>query len=374
MRRSDYKPLGNYIELVNVRNRDLAITNLVGVSIEKKFIPSIANIIGTDLSPYKIIRQNQFAYGPVTSRNGEKITIALYKNEEDGILSQAYEVFKIKDEEQMLPEYLMLWVKRPEFDRYARYKSHGSVRELFTWEEMCNVMLPVPPIEEQRRIVNEYQTVERRIANNEKLIQKLEETAQAIYYHTFVEGIDENNLPEGWKKGKLEDIAYITMGQSPDGESLNEDRIGYIFYQGRTDFGFRFPSIRTFTSSPTRYAEEGDILMSVRAPVGDINVTLNRCVIGRGIASIREKDNRNSFLYYLLKMKEPELKKSDDVGTVFGSINKDELHSLEILIPLQCLICEFNKRVNVIDECIKLYSCENSHLRELLSLLTSKLA
>mgnify|MGYP003316361459 CR=1 FL=1 len=213
MKRNDYKPLGDYIALVNERNRDLAITHLVGVSIEKKFIPSIANIIGTDLSPYKIIRHNQFAYGPVTSRNGDKITIALYKDTEDGILSQAYEVFRIKDEKVLMPEYLMLWVQRPEFDRYARFKSHGSVREIFSWEEMCNVMLPVPPIAEQRKIVEQYQTIERRIKNNEALIQKLEATAQALYHRTFVEGIDKKNLPEGWRMGRLKDIASICSGK-----------------------------------------------------------------------------------------------------------------------------------------------------------------
>lgn len=210
MRKSGYQPLGKYIEQVNVRNRDLTVTNLMGVSIEKRFIPSIANTIGTDLSPYKIVKPGQFAYGPVTSRNGDKITIALYNGNEDCIISQAYEAFRIKDTTQLLPEYLMMWAKRPEFDRYARYMSHGSVRELFSWEEMCNVMLPVPPIEEQRRIVSEYQTVERRIANNEALIQKLEETAQAIYHHTFVEGIDEENLPEGWNVTDVEHFCIET--------------------------------------------------------------------------------------------------------------------------------------------------------------------
>lgn len=214
MRKSDYQPLGKYIEQVNVRNRDLTVTNLMGVSIEKRFIPSIANTIGTDLSPYKIVKPGQFAYGPVTSRNGDKITIALYNGNEDCIISQAYEAFRIKDTTQLLPEYLMMWAKRPEFDRYARYMSHGSVRELFSWEEMCNVMLPVPPIEEQRRIVSEYQTVERRIANNEALIQKLEETAQAIYHHTFVEGIDEENLPEGWSKGCFSEIMNVSSGKT----------------------------------------------------------------------------------------------------------------------------------------------------------------
>lgn len=374
MRKNDYQPLGKYIEQVNVRNRDLTVTNLMGVSIEKRFIPSIANTIGTDLSPYKIVKPGQFAYGPVTSRNGDKITIALYNGNEDCIISQAYEAFRIKDTTQLLPEYLMMWAKRPEFDRYARYMSHGSVRELFSWEEMCNVMLPVPPIEEQRRIVSEYQTVEHRIANNEALIQKLEETAQAIYHHTFVEGIDEENLPEGWRKGCLEDIAIIIMGQSPNGNSLNEEGRGDIFYQGRTDFGFRYPNVRVFSEASTRYAEQKDILMSVRAPVGDLNIAPFKCAIGRGISAIREKRSRNSFIFYLLKEKKKELKISDDAGTVFGSINKEGLHSLPLIVPSDNDIERFHSQVSLIDKYIESLSFESFHLRTLLSLLTSKLS
>lgn len=161
--RTDYKTLGNYIQLVDTRNRDLAVTNLLGVSIEKKFIPSIANIVGTDLSSYKVVRTGQFAYGPVTSRNGEKISIA-YLDGEDCIISSSYSVFEVSNKEELDPEYLMLWFRRPEFDRYARYKSHGSVREIFDWNELCMVELPVPDIEEQKKIVKAYKAITDRIA------------------------------------------------------------------------------------------------------------------------------------------------------------------------------------------------------------------
>ncbi len=157
-----YKVLGEYIRPVDERNRDLSIDNLLGVSIEKKFIPSIANIIGTDLSSYKIVRTGQFAYGPVTSRNGEKISIALLQGD-DCIISSSYSVFEIVDKEKLDPEYLMLWFSRPEFDRYARFRSHGSVREIFDWDEMCAVELPVPSIEKQREIVKAYRAITERI-------------------------------------------------------------------------------------------------------------------------------------------------------------------------------------------------------------------
>ena len=171
--RTGYEVLGNYIRLVDKRNRDLSITNLLGVSIEKRFIPSIANIIGTDLSNYKVVQTGQFAYGPVTSRNGEKISIA-YLEGEDCIISSSYTVFEVINKNKLDPEYLMLWFSRPEFDRYARFKSHGSVREVMGWDEMCNVELPVPSIEEQRSIVKAYKAITDRITLKKRINDNLE--------------------------------------------------------------------------------------------------------------------------------------------------------------------------------------------------------
>ena len=170
--KTDYKVLGNYIRLVDKRNRDLAITNLLGVSIEKRFIPSIANIVGTDLSNYKVVQTGQFAYGPVTSRNGENISIA-YLEGDDCIISSSYTVFEVSNKDELDPEYLMLWFSRPEFDRYARYKSHGSVREIFDWNELCMVELPVPDIEEQRNIVKAYRTITDRNALKKQINDNL---------------------------------------------------------------------------------------------------------------------------------------------------------------------------------------------------------
>lgn len=170
--RTDYKILDNYIQLVDQRNRDLSVTNLLGVSIEKRFIPSIANIVGTDFSSYKIVRTGQFAYGPVTSRNGEKISIA-YLDGEDCIVSSSYTVFEVAQKDELDSEYLMLWFSRPEFDRYARYKSHGSVREIFDWSELRMVELPVPAIEEQRNIVKAYKAITDRIALKKQINDNL---------------------------------------------------------------------------------------------------------------------------------------------------------------------------------------------------------
>ena len=167
-----YKRLGDYIRQIDIRNKELAINKLLGVSISKKFIPSIANTIGTDLSNYKIVRTGQFAYGPVTSRNGDKISIA-YLTESDCIISSSYTVFEVTKSSELNPEYLMLWFSRPEFDRYARFMSHGSVREIFDWEEFCRIEFPLPSIEEQNEIVKGYNTITNRIELKQKINDNL---------------------------------------------------------------------------------------------------------------------------------------------------------------------------------------------------------
>ena len=158
-----YRLLGDFIRQVDVRNTDGKEENLLGVSVQKMFIPSIANTVGTDFTKYKVVKRGQFTYIPDTSRRGDKIGIALLTDYDEGLVSNIYTVFEVKDENELLPEYLMLWFSRPEFDRYARFKSHGSVREIMDWDEMCKVELPVPSIDKQRSIVKAYQTITERI-------------------------------------------------------------------------------------------------------------------------------------------------------------------------------------------------------------------
>lgn len=217
MNRECHKRLGDYIRLVDVRNRDLAVTNLLGVSISKTFIPSIANTIGTDMSTYKIVEPYQFAYGPVTSRNGDKITFALYKGANKCIVSSAYVTFEVIDKEKLDPDYLMMWALRPEFDRYARFMSNGSAREMFSWDDMCEVYLPIPSIDEQRRIVAEYQAVEKRIISNEALITRLKEFAKFIFKKRIIDDISLDNLPIGWSLSTISGFCKkMTSGGTPN--------------------------------------------------------------------------------------------------------------------------------------------------------------
>lgn len=178
------KRLGDYIQLVDNRNKNLKVTNLLGVSIQKKFIPSIANTTNTDMSVYRIIKKNQFAFSPVTSRNGEKITIALLKEEDEAILSPAYQVFEVKDENLVLPEYLFIWFNRSEFDRYARFNSWGSARETFNWDDLCNVEIPIPDIREQRKYVALYKG----LLTNQKVYENSLEDLQLIC-DTYIEDL-----------------------------------------------------------------------------------------------------------------------------------------------------------------------------------------
>ena len=202
----EYKRLGEYIEPVDERNSKLEIKLSQGICNEKYF--QDPRQVAENSAADKIVRRGDFAYNRATTRNGEKISIA-YREGPDCTVSSAYQVFRIKDEEKLNPKYLLMWYKRSDFDRYARFKSHGSAHEFFEYEEMCDVMLPIPSITRQREIVSEYETLTNRIRLNNQMIQYFEATAQALYRNTFVDNIDKENLPEGWRVGTLGDLCIV---------------------------------------------------------------------------------------------------------------------------------------------------------------------
>lgn len=353
MDRSLYRRLGDYIEPYSEKNTGLKVRLSQGINNNKYF--QTPRQVAQNSENDQIVRRGQFAYNKATTRNGEKISIA-YRDEQDCTVSSAYQVFYITDEEKLNPYYLLLWFKRPEFDRYARFKSHGSAHEFFTWEEMCNVMLPVPPIEEQRRIVSEYQTVERRIANNKALIQKLEETAQAIYHHTFVEGIDEENLPEGWRKGCLEDIANFSNGKAI------KPSVGCIpVYGGNGIIGF----------TEENNAENVIVIGRVGANCGCVYYNEAKCWVNDNSIKGTSKDGHNGYLFFLLKSL--ELNKVSE-GSGQPLLTQTILNGLPFSIPDSKTIIDFNKFATRILRYIDILIEENSHLRTLLSLLTSKLS
>ena len=244
--KSNYKQLGTYIRPIDERNKNKKINKLLGVSITKSFIPSIANIVGTDLSTYKIVRTGQFAYGPVTSRNGDKISIALLK-EDDCIISSSYSVFEVANTKELDPECLMLWFSRPEFDRYSRYRSHGSVREIFDWEELCLVELPVPSIDKQREIVHAYNVINDRIALKRKINNNLTATIDAIFRKQFIAAKNK----EQWPISNFAHFIQSTVG----GDWGNENAIGNYTQEVFCIRGTDIPSLNegSIASAPKRY-------------------------------------------------------------------------------------------------------------------------
>ncbi|MBQ5892226.1 MAG: restriction endonuclease subunit S [Bacteroidales bacterium] len=214
--------LGDYIREVDVRNKDLKVTNLMGIKIDKHFMPSVANTIGTDLSNYKVVSKNQFACNLMHVGRDEKIPIAILLDENKIIVSPAYFTFEIINFELLLPEYLMMWFSRKEFDRNAWFYTDADVRGGMDKRTLMDMQLPIPSIEQQKEIVSEYETISKRIKLNEQIIKNLEATAQTIYHKMFVEGIDKENLPEGWRIGTIKEFCkQITSGGTPNRSNNN---------------------------------------------------------------------------------------------------------------------------------------------------------
>lgn len=225
----------------------------------------------------------------------------------------------------------------------------GTTFKEVSGNTMKSIKVYVPvDIDEQRRIGAVLSAIDDKIELNTAINENLEQQAQAIYAQMFIDNADES-----WKVGVLSDIAVITMGQSPKGDTFNETGDGAVFYQGRTDFGFRFPTRRLYTTEPKRIALCGDTLMSVRAPVGDLNVAYEDCCIGRGLSAIHSKDNHQSYVLYTLFTLKKQLDVFNGEGTVFGSINKEALNSMEITIPPIELMDRFESITNPIDKAIR---------------------
>lgn len=372
MDRGLYKRLGDYILPTMEKNVGLKVRLSQGINNNKYF--QNPRQVAQDSENDQIVRRGQFAFNKATTRNGEKISIA-YRDGDDCTVSSAYQVFYIKDEELLNPYYLMMWFKRPEFDRYARFKSHGSAHEFFTFEEMCNVLLPVPSIEEQRRIVSEYQTVERRIKNNEAMIKKLEETAQAIYHHTFVEGIDENNLPEGWRMGCLGEVAEYVK------ERISTCDLEERQYLSTEDIEKDKKGIDKSSSTPDNTNvtafRKGDILISnIRPYFKKIWLASFDGGCSTDVLCYRTKEKEfHKFLYYtLLEDKFFDYVVAGCKGTKMPRGDKDWNMQYPILVPSKKSLNDYSLKVKPLLNYSSSIVAETSHLRTLLSLLTSKLS
>lgn len=359
MSKENYRRLGDYIREVDVRNRDLEVKELLGVSVSKEFIPSIANTIGTDMSSYKVVKFRQFVYIEDTSRRGDKIAIALLQDFKEAIVSSIYTVFEVKNQDELLPEYLMMWFRRPEFDRYARFKSHGSAREIFSWEEMCDVFFPIPPIELQRKIVAEYEAVSRRIRLNEQMIARLEETAQTLYRKMFVDGIDKENLPEGWRMGTLGEVADFAYGKMPD-KSVQGD---IPIFSGYGVVGY---------SNVPMY-EKQHIIVIARGDAGSGKIVLSPnafYLTNLAIAVLLKDERMKYYLYYYLLNSDTSTLRS---GSAQAQVTINSLHLYDIIIPSNNSYNEFSNLISSINEQKQILSDEDMKLTELQSLLLAKM-
>ncbi|WP_082113959.1 restriction endonuclease subunit S [Kiloniella litopenaei] len=424
--KSSYKRLGSYIREVDIRNVEGREDNLLGVSTQKMFIKSVANTVGTDFSRYKVVKRGQFTYVPDTSRRGDKIGLAMLDHLDAAIVSNVYTVFEVNDREELDPEYLMMWFRRPEFDRYARYMSHGSVREIFGWEEMCGVELPIPDIEIQREIVREYNVIVNRIKLNEQLCAKLEETAQALYKHWFVDFEFPISAEYASTIGKpeLEGKPYKSSGgrfrysdeldkdipTEWELESLGQQinyKKGYAFKSDLyRELGKPIVRVSNFTKnsidmSDVNFMDEGlanayidfsiktrDIVIStvgswpnnpdsIVGKVISVPIAANDALLNQNAVRLRAKNEfLQSYLYFSLSNKTFS---SHVISGAQGSANQasvtlDHLFSFGIFLPpndqREALASIFNEVFKTID----IANLENTKLLEALDLLMAKLS
>ena len=344
-----YRLLGDFIQPVDERNRDLKVDYLLGVSISKQFIPSIANIVGTNLSSYKIVRTGQFAYGPVTSRNGEKISIALLQDK-DCIISSSYTVFEVTDNERLDSEYLMLWFSRPEFDRYTRYMSHGSVREIFDWDELCKVELPVPSIEKQRGIVKAYNTITDRIELKRKINDNLEAVLAASHSKMFFS----KDTSEHSKLGEL-----MTFG---NGKSRPKTDGPIPVYGGN--------GVLSYTDHHN--IENAVLIGRVGAYCGSVYLEQGICWVSDNAIFAKSKITKDEFFDYFL-LKRLNLF-NHHVGTGQQLLTQEILNNIEVPKPVTEQIELFNRKAASVFETIFTNSREIIRLQELSDLLLSRLA
>lgn len=386
MTEQNMKRLGDYIRPVDVRNRDLKVTRLVGLTIDKAFIPSVANTIGTDLSNYKVISENQFACSLMQVSRDGKMPIAMFKGE-PCIMSPAYPMFEVSKTDELLPEYLMMWFSRSEFDREASFYAVGGVRGSLEWNDFCDMKIPVPAIEKQRETVAEYNTLQNRIETNKKLIATLEQTAQTLYHHTFVDNIDPNNLPSGWRMGTVGDLCEISSSKRIfENEYCNE---GIPFYRGKeiTQKKNGEPISDLIYISNNRYQElvqkygkpqKGDILLTAVGTLGNSYMVQQEEFYFKDGNLVWlnnfSKDGANFYLYAFMQTSLFEDKIVEiSIGSTQKAITISSLLKLTILIPSADVLKIFAKDYHDLYSHIILKNEENLRIQQMQTLLLSKM-
>lgn len=299
--------------------------------------------------------------------------VSIYRSDENALLNQR--TCKIKKSDEIDNQFLYYYFRQWENFYALASKATGSASQAnISTNTIVDTIIKLPPLSTQQKIAAILSSLDDKIELNNKINTNLEQQVQALFKNWFVDFEPfGGKMLEGWKVGKLSEIAEITMGQSPDGKSYNEDGIGSVFYQGRAEFGTRFPTRRLFTTEPKRIAKKFDTLMSVRAPVGDTNIANEDCCIGRGLAAIHSKDNHQSFVHYTVLSLRSQLDVFNGEGTVFGCINRNALNNMEVVIPAKDDLDKFEKIVASLDADIYNRSEENCRLKIIRDTLLPKL-
>lgn len=375
LQKSEYLTQGNYYLITGID-----ITNDHKVDFSKCYYVSKER--------YELDDKIQVHNGDIiVTKDGTIGKIALIENKDKpGTLNSHLFLIRNLKPEILNTNYLFYILRSDLFQRFALYNTIGSNIPAFTQASISNFEINIPSLEIQKSAADLLTKIDKKISLNIKTNTELENMAKTIYDYWFTQfdfpdknghpyktsggqvvynEILKREIPAGWEVGKLSDIANITMGQSPDGESYNEDGNGTIFYQGSTDFGNRSPSIRVYTTAPTRFAKKNDILMSVRAPVGTLNIANTDCCIGRGLAALNSKSNSISYLYCVMRNFQRQFEVLDSIGTTFGSITKDDLFGLQVIIPPQDIIENFCKIGNEIFKEQSRIDEENTELTKL---------
>ena len=296
-------------------------------------------------------------------------------------LVRATALIDIKD--PILSRWVKYYIDSPKGQSYINGNLNTTVQPTLNIKSLVEMPIPFYGREYAEKVVAILSKIDDKIENNRKINDNLEQQAQALYKSWFVDfepfkdgeffESEFGLIPEGWRVGALSDLTEITMGQSPSGKSYNETGDGMLFYQGRAEFGDRYPSIRLYTTEPSRIAEQNSVLLSVRAPVGDTNIAYNKCCIGRGLASIKAKHGFNSFIFNMVKSLKDQFDLYNGEGTVFGSINRDSLNSMKVIVPTNDVISDFEKIVAPLDFKYKSLFTENLLLTQQRDTLLPKL-
>lgn len=403
--KSNYKRLGDYIEPYDEKNTGNIIKKLQGISNRKYFQKAKTNTIGVDLEKYRIVRTGQFAFNRATTRNGDRISIA-YRLGKDCIVSPSYRIFKSKDEDVLNSEYLMMWFKRPEFDRFARFKSHGSAHEFFDYGEMCEVELPIPSPEKQREIVKEYNVIQNRITLNNQLIAKLEETAQTIYKQWFVdfEFPDDNGkpyksnggamewceelekeIPDGWTHTKIGDFCLYndsTLSVRDKFKTIEYLDTGNITNNEIEDIQLLDLEFDEIPSRAKRKVKHNDIIFSTVRPnlkhFGILKNTNENMIVSTGFTVLHTKNiNLSSELIFLALIQEDNLQnlqaKAEMSVSTYPSIKPEDLLEINFILPKEQTLKNanniFESIYNLLGNCQK----EKKTLKQFSTLILSKI-